>query len=32
MGKKPKVGFYGLTGCAGDLLNIINCEDELVEL
>lgn len=29
---KPKVGFYGLTGCAGDLLNILNCEDELLKL
>ncbi len=32
MRDKPKVGFYGLTGCAGDLLNILNCEDELTEL
>ncbi len=30
--EKPKVGFYGLTGCAGDLLNILNCEDEVIEI
>jgi len=29
---KPKIGIYGLTGCAGDQLNILNCEDELVKL
>ncbi len=29
---KPKVGIFGLTGCAGDQLVIINCEDELLEL
>ncbi len=29
---KPKIGIYGLTGCAGDQLNIINCEDELLKL
>ena len=29
---KPKVGIYGLTGCAGDQLNIINCEDELLKI
>jgi sulfhydrogenase subunit delta len=27
---KPKVGIYGLTGCAGDQLVILNCEDELL--
>ena len=27
---KPSVGIYGLTGCAGDQLVIINCEDELL--
>ncbi len=30
--KKPKIGIYGLTGCAGDQLNILNCEDELLKL
>ena len=29
---KPKVGFFGVTGCAGDLLNVLNCEDELLDL
>jgi len=29
---KPKVGIFGLTGCAGDQLQILNCEDELLEL
>jgi sulfhydrogenase subunit delta len=29
---KPTVGIFGLTGCAGDQLAIINCEDELLEL
>jgi sulfhydrogenase subunit delta len=29
---KPAVGIFGLTGCAGDQLVIINCEDELLEL
>jgi coenzyme F420-reducing hydrogenase gamma subunit len=29
---KPKVGIIGLTGCAGDQLQILNCEDELVRL
>ncbi len=29
---KPKVGIYGFTGCAGDQLMIINCEDELLTL
>ena len=27
---KPKVGFFGLTGCAGDQLAVLNCEDELL--
>ena len=27
---KPKVGIYGLTGCAGDQLVLLNCEDELL--
>lgn len=29
---KPKVGIFGLTGCAGDQLQILNCEDQLLEL
>lgn len=29
---KPKVGFFGLTGCAGDQLAILNCEEELLGL
>jgi sulfhydrogenase subunit delta len=29
---KPKVGIFGLTGCAGDQLQILNCEDELLHL
>ena len=30
--KKPAVGIFGLTGCAGDQLQILNCEDRLLEL
>lgn len=29
---KPLVGIYGLTGCAGDQLVILNCEDQLLEI
>ncbi len=29
---KPRVGIFGLTGCAGDQLAILNCEDELLDL
>jgi len=29
---KPTVGTFGLTGCAGDQLVVLNCEDELLEL
>jgi len=29
---KPKIGVYGLTGCAGDQLMILNLEDDLLEL
>lgn len=29
---KPRVGIYGFTGCAGDQLAILNCEDELLDL
>jgi len=32
MKSKPKVGIYGLTGCAGDQLVILNCEDELLDI
>lgn len=31
-GAKLKTGFYSLTGCAGDLLRIINIEDKLLEI
>lgn len=30
--KKPAVGIFGLTGCAGDQLVILNCEDQLLDL
>lgn len=29
---KPAVGIFGLTGCAGDQLVILNCEDQLLDL
>lgn len=29
---RPGVGIYGLTGCAGDQLVILNCEDRLLEI
>ena len=29
---KPTVGIFGLTGCAGDQLTILNCEDRLLDL
>lgn len=29
---RPKVGIFGLTGCAGDQLAILNCEDELLQI
>ncbi|HEV2447892.1 MAG TPA: hypothetical protein VGS58_18310 [Candidatus Sulfopaludibacter sp.] len=29
---KPTVGIFGLTGCAGDQLGILNCEDQLLDL
>jgi sulfhydrogenase subunit delta len=29
---RPTVGIFGLTSCAGCQLNILNCEDELLEL
>jgi coenzyme F420-reducing hydrogenase gamma subunit len=28
--RKPTVGVFGLTGCAGDQLAVLNCEDELL--
>lgn len=31
-GTKPAVGIFGLTGCAGDQLQILNCEEELLGL
>jgi len=29
---KPTVGIFGLTGCAGDQLVVLNCEDQLLDL
>ncbi|MFH1540414.1 MAG: NADH:ubiquinone oxidoreductase [Elusimicrobiota bacterium] len=29
---KPKIGIYGLSGCAGDQLMILNCEDEFLDI
>ena len=29
---KPTLGVFGLTGCAGDQLVILNCEDQLLQL
>jgi len=29
---KPTLGIFGLTGCAGDQLVILDCEDELLQL
>lgn len=29
---KPTVGIFGLTGCAGDQLVILNCEDQLLDI
>lgn len=29
---RPTVGIFGLTGCAGDQLVVLNCEDRLVDL
>jgi len=29
---RPKVGVFGLTGCAGDQLQILNCEEVLLRL
>ncbi len=30
--ERPKVGIFGLTGCAGEQIVILNCEDELLTL
>lgn len=30
--RRPTVGIFGLTGCAGDQLAILNCEDALLDL
>lgn len=30
--KKIKIGIYGLTGCAGDQLAILNCEEQLIKI
>jgi len=30
--KLPTVGIYGLTGCAGDQLTIVNCEDQILDI
>ncbi len=30
--QSPKVGIYGFTGCAGDQLMILNCEDQLLDI
>jgi len=30
--KKPKVGFYSLTSCSGDILEITNLEEDLLKL
>jgi sulfhydrogenase subunit delta len=30
--KKVKIGIYGLTGCAGDQLAILDCEEEIVDI
>ncbi len=29
---KPTLGIFGLTGCAGDQLVILNCEDQLLDI
>jgi coenzyme F420-reducing hydrogenase gamma subunit len=29
---KPSVGIFGLTGCAGDQLVMLNCEDQLLDV
>jgi sulfhydrogenase subunit delta len=32
MNKKPKIGFYGITGCAGCLLEVVFQEDNVLKL
>jgi len=29
---KPKVGIFGMTGCAGEQIVILNCEDQLMDI
>jgi sulfhydrogenase subunit delta len=29
---KPRIGIYGLSGCWGEQINILNCEDELLDI
>ncbi len=29
---KPKVGVFGMTGCAGEQIVILNCEDQLMDI
>ncbi|MDZ7270949.1 MAG: NADH:ubiquinone oxidoreductase [candidate division KSB1 bacterium] len=29
---KPKIGIFGLTGCSGEQIVILNCEDELLDI
>lgn len=29
---KPKIGIFGLTGCAGEQIVILNCEDQLIDI
>ncbi|GAJ24011.1 unnamed protein product [marine sediment metagenome] len=29
---KPKIGIFGMTGCAGEQIVILNCEDELIDI
>ena len=29
---RPTLGIFGLTGCAGDQLVILNCEDQLLDI
>jgi len=32
MKRKLKLGIFGLTGCAGDQLTILNCEDKIIRI
>ena len=29
---KPKIGIFGMTGCAGEQIVILNCEDQLMDI